>query len=1226
MDTVMEGEQPLAANGDMEDQAMDQERVYDEEYDDPSDIAQEEAWTVISSYFKERTLVSQALDSFAQFAEHSIAQTITEYNRIVHEVQPQFTMAGQEDHVEEIKYELSISTEPGSIVIAPIMVSDKGTSDEDHMFPWHARSRNLTYAGWLNARVRLVKLRKNADGEWENVPPPGAKEDEHDKPFDEMASCRLGKVPIMLKSCQFCRLHPMNEMELTAHKECPYDLGGYFIINGQEKVIIAQERIAVNRVFCFRKNVDMCTYFAEIKSQRLGTSVASSAAVMIRAPSASMPGCIVVRIPYINEDVPLLIVFRALGIESDREIIKHIMPDPEADPEMMERLRASIERAGVDELRTQEQCLDHLGKRIRNPGSTLRHKRIHAVWDILQKEFLPHVSIAEGFETPKAFFLGYMTYRLLLVELGRRAEDDRDHYGNKRLDLAGPLFARLFETLYRKMMKTASTRLRRKANDGAEPRILDLIDSSIIEKGLTYSVATGNWGDKGKADVKKGVSQTLVRLTYASMVSHLRRIDSGVDRGTKQTKPRQLHTTQWGYICPAETPEGTSCGLVKNLALMCHVTVEQSPEPALDLLEDLGVSRLYEIAPGDLVNCFKVMVNGAWVGVTDKPKSIVEDLRRARRTQNQEFKFLREMSIVYDSRLREIRLGTDGGRATRPLFIVGEGQQLLIRRTHINRLLDAEASGYKWEDLMAEGLVEFVDVEEEDTTMIAMFVDDVRKAREEPSKAVTTSFTHCEVHPAMILGVCASIIPFPDHNQSPRNTYQSAMGKQALGVYCTNYNMRMDTHGYVLCYPQKPLATTRSMEYLHFRSLPAGINTVVAIACYSGYNQEDSTMMNQSAIDRGFMRSITYKCYREQLRSTAGLALNEAFERPNPDECEGFKMDADYGKLDDDGIAAPGVQLVGSNVIIGKTSGLPRMEGRAKEKKDSSISLKATETGVVDQVIVTTNEDGQKFVKTRIRSIRQPTVGDKFASRHGQKGTVGITYTQEDMPFTREGITPDLIINPHAIPSRMTIGHLVECLLSKVACLRGTEGDATPFTGLLVKQISDELHALGYQRHAWEQMYSGHTGRPLANQIFLGPTYYQRLKHMVEDKIHSRRIGAVTSLTRQPMEGRARDGGLRFGEMERDCIIAHGAAAFLKERMFDASDQYVVPICTRCGLIARKQLLAGVRGVQNMGGGEVSCPNENHKGSRIVHVNMPYACKLLFQELMSMCVAPRIIV
>ena len=883
-----------------------------------------------------------------------------------------------------------------------------------------------------------------------------------------------------------------------------------------------------------------------------------------------------------------------------------------ADNEMMEMLRPSIEEAFV--IQSQEVALDFIGKRGSAVGVS-REKRIKYAKEILQKELLPHVGVREDCETKKAYFLGYMIHRLLLCSLGRRPEDDRDHYGNKRLDLGGPLLAQLFRQLFRKLTKDVRLYCQRCIDSGKEIQLQLAIKAKTITQGLKYSLATGNWGSQGAADIRAGVSQVLNRLSYSSTLSHLRRINSPIGREGKLAKPRQLHNSLWGMICPAETPEGQAVGLVKNLALMALVSVGSPSEPILEFLDEWTMENLEEISPSLIAESTKIFLNGVWVGVHRNPADLVRTLRKLRRQCDIDS----SVSVVHDIRLKELRLYTDYGRCTRPLFIVEDDQKLKIKKQHIELLTEKDVTGYTWNELVTSGFIEYVDTEEEETTMISMTIDDLVAGRHavEQNTGVAINYTHCEIHPSMILGICASIIPFPDHNQSPRNTYQSAMGKQAMGMYVTNYQIRMDTLGYVMFYPQKPLVTTRAMEYLHFRELPAGCNAVVAIMCYTGYNQEDSVLMNQSAIDRGLFRSLYYRSFKDEEKKQGSLSREE-FERPDRDTCLGMRHGT-YDKLDDDGLICPGTRVSGDDIIIGKTAPLPEDDtavlSKRFSKKDCSTDMKHAETGIIDQVLLTTNDQGLRFVKLRVRSMRTPQVGDKFSSRHGQKGTVGMTYTQEDMPFTCEGITPDIIVNPHAIPSRMTIGQLVECIMGKVAACMGKEGDATPFTPVTAEDISSMLHKCGYQKRGNEVMYNGHTGRMLDAQIFIGPTYYQRLKHMVDDKIHSRGRGPVQILTRQPMEGRSRDGGLRFGEMERDCIMSHGAASFLKERLMDQSDAYRIHVCQKCGLIA----------VANLKNQTFECCKNPSERTSVVQVMVPYACKLLFQELMSMAIAPRLI-
>eukprot|EP00831_Metopus_contortus_P015509 TRINITY_DN1643_c0_g1_i1.p1 TRINITY_DN1643_c0_g1~~TRINITY_DN1643_c0_g1_i1.p1 ORF type:complete len:632 (-),score=75.37 TRINITY_DN1643_c0_g1_i1:40-1935(-) len=614
-----------------------------------------------------------------------------------------------------------------------------------------------------------------------------------------------------------------------------------------------------------------------------------------------------------------------------------------------------------------------------------------------------------------------------------------------------------------------------------------------------------------------------------------------------------------------------------------------------------GTENLLELNPTSIKNNAKVFVNGSWIGIHLSPEELVNNLKSMRRSGD----IAGEVSIVRDIGNREIKVYTDSGRVMRPLFVVKDNH-LAFKKEHLDNL---KAGGKALSFQKAtQGLIEYLDVEEEETSMIAMNIRDLKNSK------YSFTYTHCEIHPSMILGVCASIIPFPDHNQSPRNTYQSAMGKQAMGVYASNYPLRMDTLARVLYYPQKPLVTTRALEYLHFKELPSGCNAIVAVACYTGYNQEDSVIMNKSSIDRGLFRSVFFRTYNDHLKETT--RFKESFEVPS--EGIGSLKAGNYNKLDFDGLICPGTRVSGDDIIIGKTTTENELIGEEnpamKVKRDSSTPLRHSETGIIDQVMLTTDTEGNLFTKVKMRSVRVPQIGDKFASRHGQKGTVGMTYRQEDMPFTVEGIMPDIIMNPHAIPSRMTIGHLIECLASKIACFRGEEGDGTAFQDVTVDELCKELHSLGYQCRGNEVMYNGHTGRKLDRMIFLGPTYYQRLKHLVDDKIQSRSRGKVQILTRQPTEGRSRDGGLRFGEMERDCMISHGAARFLKERLFDVSDRYVVPVCELCGLIA----------IANKRAANYECKSCEIK-TKICMVEIPYACKLLLQELMAMQIAPRLV-
>ncbi|ELA46495.1 hypothetical protein VCUG_02039 [Vavraia culicis subsp. floridensis] len=1187
-----------------------------------SEITEEDCWTAISSHFDQYGLVRQQLDSFDEFIETTMQEIIDENNTLIVQSIPS---AGKES-VQKIILKF------GQIYISkpPVITEQDGKTNT--LFPCEARLRDLTYACPL-----YVDVTKSV-----------AENEESDDHFYRQVP--IGLVPVMLRS-SCCILHGLSDKNLTELGECPYDQGGYFIINGSEKVLIAQERMATNVVHVFEKSVSTYTHYAEIRSAPQKGSKTPSALIVKLVKKTETEFLLRATLPGVRQDIPVIVIYRALGFVSDKEIMEHLIYDPN-DKEMLQVIRPSIEEAFV--IQDQNVALDYIGKRSAPAGSP-REKRIQFAKDILTREFLPHIGDKQFCETRKAFFFGYMIQRLLNCAMKRVTPDDRDHYGKKRMDLAGPLLAQLFKVLFRKLCQETIKHMQKCIENKRDFNIALGLKTSIITQGFRYSLATGNWGEQARAmQTKAGVAQVLNRYNFISTLSHLRRVNSPMGREGKLAKPRQLHNTHWGMVCPAETPEGQACGLVKNLSLLAYISVNHPIEGVVELLEEFGLKSLEEVAASEVNKATKVFVNGTWLGITTEREFLYTVLKRMKR----QARIHKDVSIVQSLRDKEIRILCDAGRPCRPCFVV-ENNRILFTAEHANMLREGKMI---WEDLVNNGIVEYLDVEEEDQAMICMSPDELYKQqmvtdrvnaelRGERGESVErskghasrnmgkhiapatpgddlhdliTNYTHCEIHPSMILGICASMIPFPDHNQSPRNTYQSAMSKQAMGVYATNFLLRMDSLSNILFYPQKPLVTTRAMEYLRFRELPAGQNAIVAIACYTGYNQEDSVIMNQSAIDRGLFRSFLYRTYTDQ-ETMNGPGCVEVFAKPRRGEVLRMK-NLNYDKLDEDGIVNPGARVTGEDVLIGKI--LPVIErtgadggalidnkdGKINTEsnatnvswKDASTAMRPTEEGVVDSVIVT-NREGYKFTKVKIRSCRVPEMGDKFASRHGQKGTIGITLRAEDMPFTSEGIIPDIIINPHCIPSRMTIGHLIECLLGKVSALAGEEGDGTPFSDVTVEAISEQLKDFGYEHRGLETMYNGMTGRKLDAQIFIGPTYYQRLKHMVQDKVHARAHGPLQVLTRQPAEGRSRDGGLRFGEMERDCIISHGTSLFLRERLFEVSDFFSLIVCEQCGLFCLED---GCKG----------CGNK----TKLAIVEMPYAFKLLLQELMGMNIAPRL--
>jgi DNA-directed RNA polymerase II subunit RPB2 len=751
-----------------------------------------------------------------------------------------------------------------------------------------------------------------------------------------------------------------------------------------------------------------------------------------------------------------------------------------------------------------------------------------------------------------------------------------------------------------------------KSNDDYEniitkTNIYKIIKSTTIEQGIKRALATGDFGIKQINSNKVGVAQVLNRLTYLSSLSHLRRVNTPIDKSGKLVPPRRLHNSTWGFLCPAETPEGQSVGVVKNLAYLSHITINSNSSGLYDyILPIIDNIDTYNGSYKDLDEYVKVFINGSWVGVTNEPEKIYNCLK------DKKYKGIINIytSIIFNSKLKEIRVCNDAGRITRPLLKI-KNNKIMYSDSIIQQVKCGELN---WDDLVVaikleDSIIEYVDSYEQNNAMIAMRVKDLNNS----TNNNIYHYSHCEIHPSTIFGVLASCIPFPDSNQSPRNTYQSAMGKQAIGMYVTNYDNRMDKTAYVLTYPMRPLVETRIMNIIKLNNIPSGQQVIVAIMSHTGYNQEDSLLFNKGAIDRGLFLATIYHTEKDEDKKLFGT--EEMRCKPDKTKTKNIKF-ANYDKLNNQGIIPENSLIEDRDIIIGKV--IPIKENKNDFTKtvkysDGSISYRTHEESYIDKNYIESNGDGYNFCKVRIRNYRKPVIGDKFSSRHGQKGTIGNIIPEEDMPFTANGLKPDIIINPHAIPSRMTIAQLKETLLGKVLLELGLFGDGTSFGDFEISTIIDKLNELGYESKGNELMYNALTGEQLTMNIFIGPAFYQRLKHMVNDKQHSRSIGPMVNLTRQPAEGRSRDGGLRFGEMERDCMISHGASRFTKGRIYDASDAFSVFVCNKCGMIASFNNKEHIHYCN-------TCSNRND----FKYVELPYACKLLFQELITMNVAPRI--
>ena len=1620
-----------------------------------------------------KQIISHQIESFNQFIEVDIPEIIHMSNPITSYGSPEIPLAGPRSALatatglsttaanalmgttadgaiaagRKVQHEYEVTLEFEKISIRkPTIFENNGAIHP--MMPNDARLRNLTYAAPLNVDVKVtttfIDHTRNSIRE-SNV-----------RIFPNV---HLGKIPVMVGS-KYCLLHDQKHVHPGQLGECAEDVGGYFIIQGGERAMISMERMSENRPFVFRNGRVAAKQMEMVEIKCIGPDndqvPKSNTVKIVYHPKNQLITMLRATLPRIKTDIPIVILFRALGVLADRDIYELILGmenEVAYDPIMIESM---LEASSIN---TRDEALAWLGE-YTNTWSVKSQKQSN-VQDILSEELFPHIGGHE-MNYEKACFLAHMCRKVLWTTTKRIPTDDRDAYPNKRVDIPGFLLADLFRKTYNnRMVKDMKAALSKEIHGGSWKatgnwseivninNINKIIKSTIMDVCLKSSLATGNFGcGKIGGPNKVGVSQVLNRMNYSAGISHLRRISTPIEKTGKLIAPRKQHNTQYGYICPCETPEGHGVGVVKNMATTTMISIFSSPITVYMFIQ--GMNKLISLRESTIEQKHdgtRVFLNGSWIGIlldVDTPH-VVDQLRKAKRAGVLHL----YTGIVWKNSFKELWISTEAGRVIRPIYYAPALREVAADKSgRLKEQIHAITDWNKlllWETPSGKHLFEYIDAGESDGAYIAM---DYQKAVSDPST------THCEIHPSVILGTTASYIPFPDHNQSPRNAYQSSMGKQAMGIYALNFRERFDAISHVLCYPEVPMVSSYMSRFYGAQSLPAGQNIVVAIMTYTGYNQEDSNMINRAALDRGRFRSIFYRTYKDEERKNQSSGEEEKFCRPDPLETKHMK-NAHYEKIAEDGFVPKDTYVTPDDILIGKVVPLRVPTGAvlpagAKKSRDVSKMPRNNEKGYVDKIYKNRNGEGYSFVKIRMRQDRIPEIGDKFSSRHGQKGTMGMILNPEDMPQTASGIVPDIIINPHClaedheiltehgfmnwqevqtgyqsgnlriggynhengqlvyekpsafilndakeqdmiefthsgeaarwgqvkqttpsngvslfvttdhdmfaktgriygdgvawdgvqkgsrgasrriahdyqkckaqtllassgkdavkfigkaraglvgkidsipfadllhlttfekqtafcelygywlgdgclrfggnsvemcpvkladdewlrerfailqliesidytyniiggqndtrpiryrwsiinkdwfhifcseygkkymkyensntapvvtstiapetvksakwmaswvwdlscslaksvlaglrfadgcekadrnmiwtssarfrdeivrmalhagysahfglqhsegetcgtdgngnpiiarhdswkisytntsrgsepvlnahrdikkttyhgrtwcvtmphgfiitrrairneagvvtqasrpiitgqcIPSRMTIAQLMETLMSKVGCMAGALGDGSPFGDTTVDDLSKILRdTYGMEPHGNEIMYNGYTGRMMETSIFIGPCYYQRLRHCSADKMHSRASGPLVMLTRQPAEGRAREGGLRFGEMERDCVVAHGMAEFTKERLMECSDSFSCYSCKECGLLAianPEQNIWACRGCGNT--------------TSFSHIHVPYATKLLLQELETMCIGSRLI-
>jgi DNA-directed RNA polymerase subunit B len=1066
---------------------------------------------IIKKYLEEHSLVESNIRSFNDFVDRRMQEIVDE-----------LSMNLPKDEEMEIKL--------GKIRIeTPNIIEADGSMHR--ITPAEARLRNLTYSATVYLEISV----------------------RHGQQF-ETHDVEIGRIPIIVKS-KVCNIHGMDKKQLVENYIDPLDPGGYFIINGNERVMVMTEDLAENQSFIEKsKNGIMLRLFSKRGAYRIPVSIVETKEGIIEVSFSRF------------KNIPVIVLLKALGAVKESEISRLVGKETDS---------LIVNLYEFAELQNSDDAIMSIAEKTKMEGT--KKEITDRIKQRIDSYFLPHIGLGKEKRNEKVLTLCKLIKQFLIAKENPENLTDKDHYANKRVRLSGDLLSDLFRVNLNILLRDIQYSLQKISKRKKFYSLKTIAKSTLFKHRIESAIATGNWIGE-----RTGITQNMQKTNYLDMISQLQRVSSMLPGEQENFLARTLHPTHYGRFCPIETPEGTEIGLRKNLALLSRIStaVKLDEEKFFSYLETIGLKR--EKNSQEAVGRTDVFFNGNFIGSLDEEKSFINKVKEKRR--NSEIPM--ELSIRYDRYFNNIMLFTEIGRVLRPLIVVEKGQSRL-KEEHLMLL---EQGKIKWDNLVKNGIIEYLDAAEEDNALVALTQDELNEEH-----------THLEIDKIDFLGLVTSLVPFGNHDQSSRLNRGSKTQKQALGLYAANYLCRIDTDVSILHYPQKPIA--RSFIYDTLNIYPAGQNLVVAVMTYDGFNMEDALILNKGSVDRGLGRSTYFRPYTATELYYAG-GLNDEITVPTKDT-SGYRTEESYRYLEDDGIVFPEALLNEGEVIIGKTSP-PKFLSEAREitvktRKESSVVIRQEEKGRIGQVFVTIDGEGNKIVQVRTRDQRIPELGDKFSTSHGQKGVVGMLIPEEDMPFTSRGIKPDLIFNPHGIPSRMTVGYLLELISGKVGCLSGNVVDATSFSGTNIKELEKQLTEFGFRYDGKETMYNGVTGKIMTAKIFIGNMYYLKLKYMVSNKLHARASGKVALLTRQPIEGRARGGALRLGEMEQQALVAHGASLLLKER-YD-SDKVIVHICTNCGSMAVED------NIRN----KLYCPLCN--SIEIEPIEMSYAFKLLVEEL-----------
>src|SRR3989344_1649299 len=1037
---------------------------------------------LVKKYLQQHSLVESSIKSFNDFVSRRMQQIVYELNDTI----PQ----------EEVKVKF------GKIRIGKPNVTESDGSIS-LINPTEARLRKATYSAPIYVEI-TVNFGENSDS----------------------AEVEVGRIPVIVRS-DTCNTHGLSREELIEAFMDPLDPGGYFVVNGNERVIVMAEDLAPNQPFIEegRKGLTL-RMFSQRGPYRIPTTISETADGLLEVTFSRL------------KNIPAIVIVKALGMLTEAEIAKHIgRQDDTVIVNLYEFAKIQqtkdaymviAELSGIQG--TEKEILDRVKQRI-------------------DSYFLPHIGLTKESRLEKAINLCKLIKQFLGSKQDSSLRTDKDHYANKRIKLSGDLLADLFRVNMNILVKDIQYTLQKVAKRKKFYSVKTVAKSTLFTHRVESAIATGSWIGE-----RSGVTQNMSKNNYLDMLSSLQRVSSMLPDEQENFLARTLHPTHYGRFCPTETPEGTEIGLRKNLAILSKISnaIDADEKAVIKQVQTLGLNE---------ENGKDVFFNGKYIGMAKDAELFAQIVRKERRSG----KINQELSITTDSPAKTIIISTEVGRVLRPLIVVENGAS----RLNDEHLVLLEQGSLNWKELLKEGVIEYIDAAEEEDAFVA-----------QNNESITDKHTHLEIDPIAIFGLVTSLVPFANHDQASRLLRGSKTLRQSLGLYAANYLVRLDTNSSILHYPQNPIV--KSFIFDTLKIYPAGQNIVVAVMPYEGYNLEDATILNRASVERGMGRSTYFKPYEAIEFNYAG----------------GLK----------DGIVFPEAQLASSEVIIGRTTP-PKFLSEARNlsiqsKKEGSVAIKQGESGIVDGVFITTDKEGNKIARIRIRDNRIPEPGDKFSTPHGQKGVVGLLADPKDIPFTSRGVKPDLIFNPHGIPSRMTVGYMIEVLAGKVGAITGNFIDGTPFTGAKVEDLEKQLMHRGFSFDGKEEMYDGVTGRKMDARIYIGNMYYLKLVHMVKNKLQARASGKVTLLTRQPVEGRARGGALRLGEMEQQALVAHGASLLLKER-YD-SDKTTIYICSSCGNIGIKDTIRN----------KIYCPICG--GSEIEPIEVAYAFKLLVEELLGL--------